>query len=369
MKVVLATGIYPPDIGGPATYVQQLAKKMHERGVDVTVITYGKEPATVEEGQEQTCPVIYVSKAGGTVARWNRYAKALQKHAKDADFIYCFSSISCGMPLLISGLKTPRRVLRLGGDYLWERYTDIGGRRGLRGFYILYPWMRFVMRRILKKFDFIVFSTSYQERLAEFLFRRLPAHRVIENAMPASNAVLHQKHNPFRLLYLGRFVRFKNLSALIRAVSLLPFVHLTLAGEGPVYDAMLKLVADMGLRGRVNFVPPVHGEEKRKIMDDHDLMVIPSFTELSPHAAIEARAAGLPVLLTEETGLSAQFLNGVTTANLRTSEDITRSVIQIEQNYEAVAEAAASPLPEPHTWNDVASETLALFEELHTPAA
>ncbi len=369
MKVILATGIYPPAIGGPATYVQQLARNLHERGIDVAVITFGKEPPVVEGIAQDAHPVLYVSTLGGTIARWNRYAKMLQKHAKDADFVYCFSSISCGMPLLISRIKGPKRVLRLGGDYLWERYTDLGGRRGLRGFYILYPGMKFFMRRILKTFDFIVFSTSYQERLAEFLFRRMPAHKVIENAVPSSQSVLHQKHNPFRLLYLGRFVRFKNLSALIRAVSLLPFVHLTLAGEGPVYDAMLKLVTAMGLRGRVNFIPPVHGEEKRKLLDDHDLMVIPSFTELSPHAAIESRAAGLPVLLTEETGLSAQFLNGVTTANLRTSEDITRAVIQIEQNYESIAEAAASPLPEARSWNDVASETVVLFEELSAPAA
>ena len=36
------------------------------------------------------------------------------------------------------------------------------------------------------------------------------------------------------LLFMGRFVRFKNLYALIKAASLLPYVHLTLVGDGPL---------------------------------------------------------------------------------------------------------------------------------------
>ncbi len=40
MKIVLATGIYPPDIGGPATYSSALAEQLHAKGHDVTVIAY-----------------------------------------------------------------------------------------------------------------------------------------------------------------------------------------------------------------------------------------------------------------------------------------------------------------------------------------
>ena len=41
MKIVLATGIYPPDIGGPATYVSCLASEFSRLGMEVIVVTYG----------------------------------------------------------------------------------------------------------------------------------------------------------------------------------------------------------------------------------------------------------------------------------------------------------------------------------------
>ena len=42
MKIVLATGIYPPMIGGPATYTHALAERLSASGHDITVITYGE---------------------------------------------------------------------------------------------------------------------------------------------------------------------------------------------------------------------------------------------------------------------------------------------------------------------------------------
>ena len=43
MKILLATPIYPPDIGGPAIYVQRLARELSQRNIEVTVITFSDE--------------------------------------------------------------------------------------------------------------------------------------------------------------------------------------------------------------------------------------------------------------------------------------------------------------------------------------
>ncbi len=45
MKFLLATGIYPPEIGGPATVIAQAAKNLRDAGHDVVVVTYGNENA------------------------------------------------------------------------------------------------------------------------------------------------------------------------------------------------------------------------------------------------------------------------------------------------------------------------------------
>jgi glycosyltransferase involved in cell wall biosynthesis len=39
MEILITTGIFPPDIGGPATYVPTIAKALAERGHQVTVLT------------------------------------------------------------------------------------------------------------------------------------------------------------------------------------------------------------------------------------------------------------------------------------------------------------------------------------------
>ena len=132
MKIILATGIYPPKIGGPATYCRNLAE-MLSKDHEVIVVTYGDK---VESGKWKVESVS----SSIPLLRWWRYSRVLRKVAMDADVIYCFSSISCGVPLVLAGLKKPKKVLRLGGDFLWERYTDWGGRLSLRQWYEKGGW-------------------------------------------------------------------------------------------------------------------------------------------------------------------------------------------------------------------------------------
>ncbi|HVW66396.1 MAG TPA: glycosyltransferase family 4 protein [Candidatus Peribacteraceae bacterium] len=358
MKVVLATGIYPPEIGGPATYVEKLAKLLKDRGVTVTVIAYGEQ-----ENMSEPVPVVRVSRKGNMITRWRRYARALCEHASSADIVYAFSSISCGVPLWMSKLKSPRKILRLGGDFFWERYTDRGGDLGLKEWYAKKPFLQGMMNGILNTFDHIVFSTQFQEELYEKVYRRLPLHHVIENALPEGTPVLHEKHDPFRLLYLGRFVAFKNLHALILSLHDLPAETLTIVGSGPMEDVLKKLVADEKLDDRVRFLSPLAGPEKTAMFLGHDLLVLPSLTEISPNTALEARSAGLPVLLTEETGLSRLLSDAVQMRQLRTPRDIANAVRDIELSYPVIAERCASAVPE-RSWDSVAEEHIALFRSL-----
>lgn len=355
MKIVLATGIYPPDIGGPATYVPKLAAGLKERGKDVTVITYGEEKS--EPG------IVRVSRAGGSIIRWNRYAKALKKHASDADIVYCFSSVSCGVPLWLAKLRNPRKLLRLGGDFLWERYTDRGGVLGLRDWYGTDPWFKGMMNGVLKQFDHLIFSTFFQEELYERFYANLPLHGVIENALPVGVPVHHERHDPLRLLFMGRFVSFKNLGSLLIALKDLPGMTLTLAGEGLLANQLHDLVRELSIADRVMFLPPQTGDAKQQLFLDHDLLVLPSFTELSPNTALEARAAGLPVLLTEETGLSRAMTDGTQRRMLRSPEDIAQALKEISEHYTSLADRAAAPLPS-RTWDDVAEEHVKLFRNL-----
>jgi glycosyltransferase involved in cell wall biosynthesis len=383
MKIVLATGIYPPDIGGPATYVENLARELTRQGTETVVLTYGPG-----QGTSDAWPVVSVPKSGGPLLRWFRYARALKKHASDADAVLCFSSVSTGLPLRFAGLRKPKKILRLGGDFFWERYAALGGTRSLKEWYahahhrhsildfLAYAVTRFFHRLtipdILHHFHELVFSTHFQEEIYVRGFRRLPPHAVIENALPAQLPLSQPMHllradslrgRTFRLLYLGRFVGFKNLPSLLRAVRELPHTTITFVGDGPMKRRLQRLAEKLHIESRVHFVPSVHNLEKKQLLTEFDLLVLPSITEISPNAALEARAMGLPVLLTSETGLSDELTRGMVLRDTEQPSDIVRALLEVEQKYEHVANEASTPIAA-RSWQDVADEWMALFQRL-----
>ena len=355
MKIILATGIYPPDIGGPATYVRALAEELVNKNAEVIVVTY--EQNSEFRIQNSEFSVIRVAKSGGPLLRWWRYAAALKKYASDADIVYAFSSVSCGVPLILARLKKPKKMLRLGGDFFWERYTDRGGKKSLRHWHASHPFSNLFTKKILNSFHHIVFSSLFQQSLYEEHFR-LPRHSVIENAVPSNiTPNTHTKREPFRLLVMSRLVRFKNIASLVKAMALIPDVLLTIVGDGPQKQCLQRLIHTLQLDGRVAFTTPLHGGEKQEIFRLHELFVVPSLTDISPNAALEACASGLPVLLTKETGLSDRLTKGMFLKDLKTPEQIATAIQDCQKTY-------PSQIPDipSRSWSDVCDDHMQLFQ-------
>ncbi len=355
MKIVLATGIYPPAIGGPATYCHQLADQLTKNGHEIIVVTYGDK---VDSGKWK----VKSTHLGLPILRWLKYSRILKEVEKDADLVYAFSSISCGIPIILSGLKC-KRVLRLGGDFFWERYTAMGGKKGLRAWYNrgcrLMGW-------IMNRFDHIVFSTDFQKDIYEEAYKKLPPHSVIENALELEVVVPMEHHlirKPFRLLFLGRFVNFKQIPKLIEAIAQIPDAVLTLVGEGPQDEMLRKIVRRLELEQRVRFVAPLSGKEKFEIFGSHDLLVMPSLTDISPNTALEARSVGLPVLITDQNGLSNNLRSGMSVADLSTSKNIVEEIKRVQQGYSVIAESASQKITG-RNWKEVSLESLDLFATL-----
>ena len=358
MKILLATGIYPPAIGGIATYAQKLAEGLQMLGHDVSIVTYSKEEIFSERHS-----IYSISTRGGIFCRWFRYARMLRREGKDADYVIALSSISAGVPLLLARLQKPKKILRLGGDFFWERYTDAGGMRTLRNWYASgFGFWKLLnglcMGRILRSFNFIVYSSRFQQDLHEKYYA-LPPHVVIENAtaLQKTAQITHAKHHPLRLLFLGRFVGFKNLFSLVDAMQFLPDVHLTIAGDGPMKNQLQTCIQKSHVKMPIKFLPTVHGEEKKKLFQEHDLLIIPSLTEISPNVALEANAVGLPVLLTEETGYTPSALMNI--RPLRTSEQIASAVLEYIQAPVQFSSAIAK-----RDWDTVAQEWVTLLSSL-----
>ena len=104
VTLLIATGLYPPDIGGPATYARMLEEKLPKHNVDVDVLAFGM--------------VRHLPK----VIRHFAFAFLLFKKAKHADIVYALDPISVGLPAwVVSFLRRKPFIIRLGGDYAWEQ--------------------------------------------------------------------------------------------------------------------------------------------------------------------------------------------------------------------------------------------------------
>ncbi len=358
MKIVLATGVFPPDLGGPATYAKHLLEEFSSMGHDVRVVTYGdvRESASDEH-------ITTVSKKGMMFSRWWRYAKALRVVALDADIVLALSSVSVGVPLFLARLEHPKKILRLGGDFFWERYTDAGGMMSLREWHG--SWRSFlpkqVMHFLFSQFDEIVYSTFFQQEIHQAFYSSLPVNSVLENGVSILNNTVSfpRSFEKKRLLFLGRFVGFKNLFALLSALQYLPDYSLTLVGDGPLRLALKRDIDRLQLSHRVQILSPLYGEEKKDIFASHDLLVLPSITEISPNTALEAVSAGLPVLLTKETGFTPPLTNGMMLMPLRTPEDIAKGVKKAEECYDVLVKYCG--VHHARTWCTVAKEWILHF--------
>jgi glycosyltransferase involved in cell wall biosynthesis len=135
-------------------------------------------------------------------------------------------------------------------------------------------------------------------------------------------------------------------------------------GSGPVGPKLSALARQLQLQGRVTVTPTVHGEDVPRTFAAHDVLVMPSITEISPNTALEARASGLPVLLTEENGLSDELKQGMRIRPLITVDEITKAILQADQQYEEFAKEASQPFTQERGWAQVAEEHQQLFDSL-----
>jgi glycosyltransferase involved in cell wall biosynthesis len=216
---------------------------------------------------------------------------------------------------------------------------------------------------LLRHFDHVVFSSAFQRDIYLDHYKNLPAYSVIENALPVGTTVLHEKHDPLRLLFLGRLVKFKHIACLLEALQDLPRVTLTIAGSGPELSALQRQVMTGKIDDRVTFVGNREGKEKQKLLYDHDLLVLPSITEITPNVALEARAIGMPVLLTADTGLSATLRKGMVVRSLNDAHEIRSAMKEVQKKYGEIAADAAKPATV-RPWSRVAEEHEELFRRL-----
>jgi glycosyltransferase involved in cell wall biosynthesis len=317
MKLVLATPIYPPEIGGPATYTKELCGRLAGEH-DITVVTYSdSKEATVRT------KLVTVSKKKSLILRLMAYTLALWREAKKADLIYVQNAMAAGLPTsLVSLLTGIPFVLKFVGDEAWERASAhkmtakrleefLESPEGNWRIKLMLRIQRFVLRRAR-----IVTTPSIY--LGNVIKKRygFRSDRLVVNY----NAAEEPEVLPFKgerrknqIVTTGRLVPWKGLDGLLQAVALLkkeiPDIKLVVAGDGPEFDNLKNLSRKLHVVDNVVFLGRVSRAETWKLRNDSEIYVLNSLYEGLPHTVLTSFAAKIPVIATNIMGTSEAVYN------------------------------------------------------------
>ena len=315
LRVVVMTGIYPPEIGGPATHSAELRAEFLRRGHSVTVLTFADvRERTIDEG------VIRWPRGKPWLSRHTSIVRWLVKNRRSFDVVY-----ATGLhPSAVLGARIARRpvVVKVVGDSAWER-SRRQGRTGAGFEEFQSPGspmglsvraMQWVRNRALRGATRIVAPSRY---LADVIQGWIgPEHDVvvIHNGVRAgSRPALDRTPGSDRIVRavsVGRLVPHKQIDVLIRAVAEVPGVFLDVIGEGPSRAELERLSSELGVDERVSFVGALDHDQVMERLAEADVLVSASSYEGLPHVAIEALANGTPVLAPPVGGMTEVIEHG-----------------------------------------------------------
>lgn len=119
------------------------------------------------------------------------------------------------------------------------------------------------------------------------------------------------KANTVEIACVARFSSQKDQALLVRALATVDRNwHLTFAGEGPSEDDVRRLVNELGLDHRVEFLGATGNVDK--LLARSQIFVLPSNWEGFPITILEAMRAGLPVVASNVGGVQESVVDGVT---------------------------------------------------------
>jgi glycosyltransferase involved in cell wall biosynthesis len=314
VKVLIVSGIWPPDAGGPASHAPEVGDYLAGRGHQVEVVTTADAPPG-----PRAYPVRWVSRRVPPGLRHLRVAALVRSAARGSDVVY--STGMEGRSALGAALAGAPLVQRLASDPAFERarwrgltgssferFQDEGGpriaalkwgrdRAVARAVRIVCPsaWLRDV-----------VVGWGVEPGRVEVLPHALKAPGV------GDRDELRRRYG-FEgptLVFAGRLVQQKALAVALRALAGNDGVTLVLAGEGPERARIEGLAHELGLDGRVRFLGAQSRASVFELFRAADASLLSSSWESFGLVVAEALAVGTPVLATNVGGVGEVLVDG-----------------------------------------------------------
>ncbi|TSC74732.1 MAG: glycosyl transferase, group 1 [Parcubacteria group bacterium Gr01-1014_44] len=317
-KILIVTGIYPPDIGGPASYVRSLAQKLSETSF-VTVITYSSFYKH-QTDREAKFKIIRIWKKMPWWWRHFIYAWKILWEAHRHDLIFISSTLNGGLPSLLAGHLFKKKVfVKIVGDYSWQVAVEKGRtvlliddwqkakKSGWSG------WLWYWQGLVVRKSDRVIVPSHYLAKLVEGWEVEPQKISVIYNGADFQPVELNKEEARQKIgiagniiLYWGRLASWKGLRMLVKIMPQLmeinQFFRLVIIGSGPEEKNLQAMIRNMRLEKKVYLVGPKNHDELAVYLAAAEMFILNTAYEGFSHDILEAMLAGVPVITTPAGG-------------------------------------------------------------------
>ncbi|MBF4606729.1 glycosyltransferase [Curtobacterium sp. VKM Ac-1393] len=315
LRVLIAADTFPPDVNGAATFAEQLAVGLAERGHEVHVVAPASSShhGTFDEEHQGVTLVVHRLKSyKWPLHAWLRFVwpwsvKKWTGPILDAvkpDVLHIQSHVVIGRGIVPEANARGIRVVATNHfmpENLLE-YTPFGK-------WTLPIALKIAWSDAAKTYRLADTITTPTNLAADYLRKAIAGQRVlaISCGIDASRYVAREGRPVNNdIVFVGRVAPEKNLDVLVRAVALLPgslAATLTIVGDGEMIPKLTALAKELGLEDRVRFLGFVSDEAKRTALTNGTVFAMPSTAELQSISSLEGMASGLPVVAADSMAL------------------------------------------------------------------
>jgi glycosyltransferase involved in cell wall biosynthesis len=310
VRVLFVTGVFPPDIGGPASYVPRMATALHDRGHDVQIVTLA-DRSVIRGAPHDDMAVHRIERQIPKPIRMLRSISLIRAKALHADLIYANGLV---LEAIIAGrLAAKPVVVKVVGDLMWERARNAGWTGSLDAFQTVSLSLRWRALRVLQNAymrmaKVVITPSEYLKRIV--VGWGVPADRVsvVYNAVP-EQAVDGSVVPDVDIVSVGRLVPWKGFGQLIEIAARRDW-SLSIVGDGPLRRTLENRTRTLG--ARVRFEGHLAQAKVADAIRRGKVFVLNSSYEGLPHIVLESMAAGVPVVATAAGGTPETIADGET---------------------------------------------------------
>jgi glycosyltransferase involved in cell wall biosynthesis len=373
LKVALLSDWYLPRLGGLELHIRDLARELVTAGCEVHIVT----PTRAAPGaQARGLPAVALPHPRGVVVQrlsaplLPRY-KLVYTRGAFAQMAALFRSerydvvhtmVSVVSPAAIGGLGIARR-LRIPAVVTFHSMLS-GFRPVLRALDLASGWSRWP----------VIFSavSGVVAEEAQQLTRGAAVHVLPNGIDPKRWCMEHVpgRTDELRIATVMRLNARKRGAALLEAFARAQTelgegarLRLTLVGEGPQGPKLRRLARRLDIAHAVRFAGYLPREDVRDVLAGSDVFALASRLESFGIAALEARAAGVPVVALARGGIKEFVRDGVDGLLAGSDTELAAHLVTLARNraFLAALRTGARQRPVPCTWEQTVAKHLAAY--------